>query len=203
MKRGIASPEIHVNRIEALADGVFAIAMTILVLSLEVPTRAQIADQSDLVKFVFGKNYEFLSYFISFFVIGSIWISTIRRTHILKNTDYKHLWLSLLNLFFVTTVPFTTSLLGDYSEFEFAEILFHFNILFLEIIAFIQWEYLMRNTDLIREEVLQSIDLVYYRKIYVFQIFVPLIGIAVSLLTPIWSNTVYLVIFFRMFFIRR
>jgi len=203
LKRGIASPEIHVNRIEALADGVFAIAMTILVLSLEVPTRAQIADQSDLVKFVFGKNYEFLSYFISFFVIGSIWISTIRRTHILKNTDYKHLWLSLLNLFFVTTVPFTTSLLGDYSEFEFAEILFHFNILFLEIIAFIQWEYLMRNTDLIREEVLQSIDLVYYRKIYVFQIFVPLIGIAVSLLTPIWSNTVYLVIFFRMFFIRR
>jgi len=203
LKREIPGPEIHVNRIEALADGVFAIAMTILVLSLEVPTRAQIADQSDLVKLVLGKNYEFLSYFISFFVIGSIWISTIRRTHILKNTDYKHLWLSLLNLFFVTTVPFTTSLLGDYSEFEFAEILFHFNILVLEIIAFVQWEYLMRNTDLIREEVLQSIDLVYYRKIYVFQIFVPLIGIAVSLLTPIWSNTVYLVIFFRMFFIRR
>jgi len=39
LKREISGPQIHVNRIEALADGVFAIAMTILVLSLEVPTR--------------------------------------------------------------------------------------------------------------------------------------------------------------------
>ena len=96
--------EIRINRLEALTDGVFAIGMTISVLSLEVPNRGQ-----------------FLSYFISFFVIRSIWISTIRRTHILNKTDYKHLWINMLNLFFVRTIPFTALLMGDYGEFEFAE----------------------------------------------------------------------------------
>jgi len=79
LKREISGPQIHVNRIEALTDGVFAIAMTILVLSLEVPSRNQITSQSELVQNVMGKGYQFMSYFISFFVIGSIWISTIRR----------------------------------------------------------------------------------------------------------------------------
>lgn len=114
-----------------------------------------------------SKNYDFLSYFISFFVIGSIWISTVGRTDILKKTDYRHLWLNLLSLFFVTTVPFTTALLGDYGEFEFAELLFHLKIPILEIIALVQWHYLMKNTGLIRNEILESLDMHYYRKIYV------------------------------------
>ncbi len=119
--------------------------MAIFVLSLEVPNRGQVTSQSELVQNVVGKGYQFLSYFISFFVIGSIWISTIRRTHILKKTDYKHPWINMLNLFFVTTVPFAASLMGDYGEFEFAELLSHFNILVLEVIALVQWQYLRRT----------------------------------------------------------
>ena len=203
MKREISGPQIHVNRIEALTDGVFAIAMTILVLSLEVPSRNQATSQSELVQNVMGKGYQFMSYFISFFVIGSIWISTIRRTHILRKTDYKHFWLNMLNLFFVTTIPFTTSLMGDYGEFEFAELLFHFNILVLEIIALVQWQNLIKNRDLIREDAIDDANLIYYRKVYIFHVIVPLLGVAVSVFTPVWSNLVYLVIFFRVFFIRR
>ncbi|MGC9321289.1 MAG: TMEM175 family protein [Kosmotogaceae bacterium] len=155
MKRESPSSEIRINRLESLTDGVFAIAMTILVLSLEVPNRSQVTSQSELVQNVMSKGYQFFSYFIPFFVIGSIWISTIRRTHILNKTDYKYLWLNMLNLFFVTTIPFTTSLLGDYGEYEFAELLFHFNILVLEIIALVQWQYLMKNRDLIREDAIR------------------------------------------------
>ncbi len=46
-------------------------------------------------------------------------------------------------------------------------------------------------------------NLLYYRKVYIFHVIVPLLGIAVSVFTPVWSNLVYLVIFFRVFFIRR
>ncbi|AFK07473.1 MULTISPECIES: TMEM175 family protein [Mesotoga] len=203
MKRESPGSEIRINRLEALTDGVFAIAMTILVLSLEVPSRSQVTSQSELVQNIMSKGYQFLSYFISFFVIGSIWISTIRRTHILNKTDYKHLWLNMLNLFFVTTIPFTTSLLGDYGEYEFAEVLFHLDILILETIALVQWQYLMNNKDLIREDAIDDSNLIYYRKVYIFHVIVPLLGIAVSVFTPVWSNLVYLVIFFRVFFIRR
>ncbi|MCB1223498.1 MAG: hypothetical protein KDK21_06165, partial [Mesotoga sp.] len=83
------------------------------------------------------------------------------------------------------------------------EVLFHLDILILETIALVQWQYLMNNKDLIREDAIDDSNLIYYRKVYIFHVIVPLLGIAVSVFTPVWSNLVYLVIFFRVFFIRR
>ncbi|HQN28383.1 MAG TPA: hypothetical protein PLT43_07480, partial [Mesotoga sp.] len=80
--------------------------------------------------------------------------------------------------------------------------LFHGNILMLEIITLIEWEYLIRKTDLVQEEVLSNLDIRNTRKKNLFSVSVPILGMLISILTPAWSNLVYLLLFFRSLIIR-
>ncbi|HPD38513.1 MAG TPA: hypothetical protein PK411_09250 [Mesotoga infera] len=72
----------------------------------------------------------------------------------------------------------------------------------LEIIALIEWEYLIRNTDLVQEEVLSKLDIRNIRKKNFFSVFVPILGMVISIFTSAWSNLVYLLLFFRSLIIR-
>jgi uncharacterized membrane protein len=194
--------QTNVNRLEALTDGVFSIAITLLVLTIRIPEPGEIVSQRELIKYILSLDYELFSYCISFFVVGSLWISGNKRMKFLRKTDDLHLWLSLVSLLFITLIPLTTSLLSDYGDFEFVELLFHGNILMLEIIALIEWEYLIRKTDLVQEEVLGKLDIRNIRMKNLFSVFVPVFGMLISVLTPAWSNLVYLLLFFRSLIIR-
>ncbi len=197
MSDSFLNREFNTNRLEALTDGVFAISMTILVLSIEVPARNQISNQGDLLDHMFRQSYDFFSYLVSFLVIASVWVSSIKRMHTLKKIDYSHLWMSITSLFFVTMIPFTTSLMSDYAEYEFAEILFHGNILILQILSKVQWDHLLRNPHLVDEAISNNLDIDFLKKNSVFLIVVPILGIVASIFTPLWSNMVYVLMLLK------
>ena len=102
------SQEKEVARIAAFSDGVFAIAVTLLALQLRVP----FGERVDVWAALRDLWPSFVSFAISFVVIGGYWIAHHRLFSLIERYDRRLLWLNLLSLFFIVLMPFTTSLIG-------------------------------------------------------------------------------------------
>lgn len=99
------SRQLSTTRLEAFSDGVFAIAVTLLVLDLKVPESPE-----RLLEQLFAEWPSFLGYLVSFAFISASWIAHAGLTHLLQTADGVFLGLNLLLLLFVSFLPFTTSL---------------------------------------------------------------------------------------------
>jgi uncharacterized membrane protein len=96
------------GRLEAFADGVLAIVITLLVLELRVP---DVAEGGHLLR-VLGEEWrEYAGYLISFVFVGGVWIAHSNATRLIARGDAILFRLNLLTLFFVSLLPFTTSLM--------------------------------------------------------------------------------------------
>ncbi len=93
------------SRLEAISDGVFAIAITLLVLELHVPT-----GQEALLKGLEHEWPRYLGYFVSFTFIGGVWIAHSSLTRFIKAADPDLMRLNLMLLLFVSFLPFTTAI---------------------------------------------------------------------------------------------
>ena len=93
------------TRLEAFSDGVFAIAITLLVIELHVPTGSE-----TLVKGLEHEWPRYLGYFVSFAFIGGVWIAHSTMTRFLKAADPELMRLNLVLLLFVSFLPFTTAI---------------------------------------------------------------------------------------------
>lgn len=102
---------LPVNRIEALSDGVFAIAMTLLVLELHVP---DVASGGALATALVAMWPKFVSFGLGFVLLGSLWIGQHYQFHYVRRTDRALLWLHLALLLVCSLVPFALALLGRY-----------------------------------------------------------------------------------------
>ncbi|WP_292366233.1 MULTISPECIES: TMEM175 family protein [unclassified Methanoculleus] len=145
-----APPGFPKNRTEALTDGIFAIAMTLLVLSLDVP--AGVHDPSDAViaAMLAGQLPAVYHYFLAFFILASFWVAHHAQVDRLRQIDRTFLWINIATLMFVTLVPFSVSLIGDYPGETFAAVAFEVNLLALGLLFAAQWRYATHTRRLIR-----------------------------------------------------
>jgi uncharacterized membrane protein len=123
-----------VERLLALSDGVVAIALTLLVLSLHVPVSTvahpiNSTSADDLAGALRGLADPFISYVISFYVIAQFWLAHHRTFRLLTGHDEALAWWNFLFLFTITLLPFTADLLGQYSENPLAVDIFALNLL--------------------------------------------------------------------------
>jgi uncharacterized membrane protein len=93
------------SRLEAFSDGVFAIAITLLVLELHVPT-----GHEALLKGLEHEWPRYLGYFVSFTFIGGVWVAHSTLTRFIKAADPDLMRLNLMLLLFVSFLPFTTAI---------------------------------------------------------------------------------------------
>ena len=106
--------EKETGRIEAFSDGVFAVAITLLVLNIQPPKEFPLDDFGLLGK-IFGEQWSiYLAFLISFFTIGVMWINHHRLFTHIKRTDNTLLLLNLLLLLIIVFVPFPTVLVAEY-----------------------------------------------------------------------------------------
>jgi uncharacterized membrane protein len=97
------------TRLEAFSDGVFAIAITLLVLELKIPDAA-----SNLPRVLAEQWPSYLGYLVSFAFIGGVWIAHSTLTRFLKSSNQVLMGLNLVLLLFVSLLPFTTGLMATY-----------------------------------------------------------------------------------------
>src|SRR3954470_3464611 len=100
------------NRLEAFSDGVFAVAITLLVLEIAIPAGGDLWDK-------LGDEWpSFASFFVSFWVIGIIWVNHHGVIDHLKQADRGVLYLNLLVLMSVVVIPFSTALPAEHLNSE-------------------------------------------------------------------------------------
>ncbi len=128
------------HRIEALSDGIFAFAMTLLVLDVKLPHHPTV-EAGQLAPTLLALWPKFASYITSFVVLGVFWVAHHGYIHFLKRTDRWLLWCNLLFLMVVVFVPFSTDLLGDYPRERVAVIIYGANIMALGLSLALQWWY--------------------------------------------------------------
>ena len=97
------------DRLEAFSDGVFAIAITLLVLELHVPT-----GQHALLQALGDEWPRYVGYFVSFTFIGGVWIAHSNLTRFIKAADADLMRLNLMLLLFVSFLPFTTGVVATH-----------------------------------------------------------------------------------------
>jgi uncharacterized membrane protein len=99
---------VRTNRLEAFSDGVFAVAITLLILEVNVPSGEDLWHE-------LGEEWpSFASFFVSFWVIGIIWVNHHGVLDHLKRADRPVLYLNLLVLMTVVFIPFSTALMAEH-----------------------------------------------------------------------------------------
>jgi uncharacterized membrane protein len=105
------------GRIEAFSDGIFAVAITLLILNIHIPIPKEgeiFTDDGTLGKALLNDWPVYLAFVTSFLTIGIMWVNHHRLFNFIKSSDDALLVLNLLLLMFIVFVPFPTSLLAKY-----------------------------------------------------------------------------------------
>ena len=122
------SDGLNKSRVESLTEGVFATAMTILVLNLVVPVVTGPNVSSDLASDLLALWPNFLIYAISFITLGVIWIAHNQRFMYIHKINGKLIWVNIIFLLSVGILPFTTALIGKYPLQELTVVLYGINL---------------------------------------------------------------------------
>jgi uncharacterized membrane protein len=114
LSRTYSRDSVEFARVLAFSDGLFAIAMTLLIVSVTVPHIADEDSIHDLADALNDLSPAFVSFFISFAVIGRYWLAHHQFISLLDAMDQAFIGLNLVYLAFIAFLPFPTALLGEY-----------------------------------------------------------------------------------------
>src|SRR4051794_12283451 len=105
--------EASTTRLEAFTDGVFAIAITLLIIEIKVPSHAELEKES-LLQYIYHQWPKYFAYVFSFINLGIYWANHHYLFRLFKRTDH---YFNLLNVFFLMTIsffPYPAGILGEY-----------------------------------------------------------------------------------------
>jgi TMEM175 potassium channel family protein len=114
MSEPIAQGQSETTRVEAFSDGVFAIAITLLVLEIRVPEPRLTGHGSTLLAALLGLWPSYLGYLISFITIGVMWVNHHSMFALIQRTDRYFLLISVFFLMCIAFLPFPTAVLAEY-----------------------------------------------------------------------------------------
>lgn len=126
--------DIDPGRLMGLTDGIFGMVMTLLVFGIALPN-LQITNYPDFITFILTLAPTIGVTIVSFVLISSFWIYHHEFIKV-KRLNIPYLWISILFLICISFIPFTTSLIGNYSHFFLSEAIFGLDI-FLTIVFFL------------------------------------------------------------------
>jgi uncharacterized membrane protein len=137
------------SRLEALSDGVFAVAFTILVLDIRMPDGLINPSVADIYRALYDLGPVFIAYLVSFSVLTVFWIGhTFFFGVMVKIANRQLIFLNMVYLAFVALVPFVTYLLGKYPGMQPAVLMYGADIFIIGIIAVFRFEYALASSEI-------------------------------------------------------
>jgi uncharacterized membrane protein len=133
-----------VERLAALSDGVFAVAMTLLVLDLRGPATSAVHSEYDLWRALVALSPRLLTYLMSFLTLGIFWVGQQTQLNHLARSDRHLTWIHIAFLFAVTLTPFSTMLLAEFITYRLALLVYWINVLLLGVVLYATWGYTIR-----------------------------------------------------------
>lgn len=136
--------DISKQRIEALSDGIYAIALTLLVLDLKVPVLEAGGSNADLVRALWAIAPKALTWFLSFWVMAILWMSQVRIYHHVHSLTRNMVRLELMQVACVSLMPFSTALLGEHGHLPVTSAVYAGNMLAITALGALRTRELLR-----------------------------------------------------------
>ena len=168
------------ERLAALSDGIFAVAMTLLVLDLRVPVLEAIhttqpiwaggalESEQGLADALVQLAPRLLAYLLSFLTLGIFWLGQQTQLQYFAHSNRRLAWIHLAFLLAVTLLPFSTGLLAEYITYRLALLVYWANLLLLGLMLLASWRYAQR-AGLLKEDTTAAVHTATERRIIIYQ----------------------------------
>lgn len=173
------------ERLAALSDGIFGVAMTLLLLDLHAPAKELIHGEGDLRRALVLLAPQLLVYLMSFLTLGIFWVGQQTQLNHLERSERHFTWIHLAFLFLVTLMPFSTRLLIEFVNYRTALVAYWANILLLGAVLYLSWGRATR-ASLIKSNTPPEIPSAICRRIVIAQSFYAF-GALLSIFNTYWS----------------
>jgi uncharacterized membrane protein len=157
-----------VERLAALSDGIFAFAMTLLVLNLRVPAMEAVHSEHDLWHGLTALSPRLVMYMMSFMTLGIFWVGQQTQLNHLARSNRSLSWIHIAFLFFVTITPFSTALLAEFTAYRIAMVAYWLNIVCLGATLYISWGSATRS-GLVKDNISPEVSAAVSRRIVIAQ----------------------------------
>ncbi len=187
------------GRILALSDGVFAFSLTLLVVSLSVPTAAS---NSALASQLLDQAPNYFSYIISFAAVASIWYGHHETFKYIRRYDGRLIALNFGSLLLIAFLPFPTAVLGRNQQESLAAVIYALTLAVSNLFFAATWWHASHRRRLVRSDLSpQVVRLRFYRTLG--GTFVFLLSIPIALWRPIAAEIVWSVFLVAIFVVLR
>ncbi|MBS6827538.1 MAG: DUF1211 domain-containing protein [Methanobrevibacter smithii] len=185
------------DRLSAITDGVYAVALTLLALEIVVPSANSIHSSAQLNNYMVNNLLPQLSlYLISFIILSNFWAST-NAIPMYKKVDNIILTINLAILALVVLIPFSTSFVLSFYHYSQSVIIFSLIILLVGLLYLILYIYLFKE-NLVKERIYKFIEP--HKRIMLIELSIPpvlaLISIVLALFNPLAGMYVYVIVLF-------
>ena len=185
-----------------MVDGIFAIAMTILVLGINPPKPEISEAQVVLPGQIFDLFPEIFIFIIAFLILAGFWLDHHRQFHFVHDIDSHLLWITVFLLISVVLIPFSTDVAGDYPDVQVAALLFHINILIVGLIFSYHLHYISQSRHLLDSLAdRKSLQVLFHQCLLIPGI--AFLAAIISFFNPSVSLLVYLGVPFAKYFVER
>jgi uncharacterized membrane protein len=175
----------NIERLAALSDGVFAVAMTLLVLDLHAPAAEAVHGEQGLWNALAALGPRLLMFAMSFLTLGIFWVGQQTQLNHLERSNRSLTWIHLVFLFAVSLTPFSTSLLAEFLQYRVALLAYWMNIVLLGGTLFFSWTCAIGG-GMVRSDLLAATITAIRRRIVIGQSLYAL-GAALCAIDTYWS----------------
>lgn len=136
------------QRFEALTEGIYGIALTLLVLELKVPALPHAAGDAALLAALRELLPKALTWLLSFWVMAMFWLGQVRLYRVVEALDRQLAWTELVHLALISLLPFSTAVIGEYGNLSAGAALYSVHLLAIALVSAGRTLHLVRTTAL-------------------------------------------------------
>ncbi|MCA9859599.1 MAG: DUF1211 domain-containing protein [Thermomicrobiales bacterium] len=186
----------ELDRLISLSDGVFAFAMTLLVVTVEVPQMSDEAARTRLHHDIVDLWPQVLSYIVGFLVIAFLWASHRRNFARIQDFDARLVRLNIALLLLVAFLPFPTGTLGEYGNLAFPVILYAVILAMISVLFIVMIDHMDRNRHLMTRGG-RNYDFARAKTRHLVTCGILLLSIPISLMFPGFGQVVWILLIFN------
>jgi uncharacterized membrane protein len=182
--------EVSTARLETLTDGIFAIAMTILVLNIHLPELFGNVSAGELFVNLTALWPTLASFVVSFVILGMFWVAHHTEFRYIKKMDNTLIWQNLFYLLLVALLPFSAALLGKYPENRTSAIIYALHLIFMVLLQYFMWRHARSKPDLMATDLHPNMDRLVNRVA-----FAGIIAYIIAIAFSFWNVNISLIIY--------
>lgn len=178
------------KRLETLVDGIFAIAMTLLVLGLAVPQLNGTLSNTSIWNAYYNLIPNFFALVLSFLLLAIFWNGHHRIFNKIDRINTTLLWINIVWLMFIVLVPFSAASLGEYGSYILPNIIFNANMLGIGIFLYLNSYYAIKMNFIKKE----TVKFKQRKHVSLGFIFIALLALITSFTFTSWSSVMYVLL---------